>query len=222
MSDRNLLRIQAASGLAFAVFVAVHLVNLAFAGVSAEAYDGFQARARAVYQQPLVEAALVVLPLLVHAGAALARLRRSGFRRTTRSWRSRLHRLTGYYLLLVIGGHVLATRSPSFLLGFHPGFAGLSFSLWWVPALFYPYYTLFALCGLYHLANGLGIAASVFGRPLPERVRHGAGFWLPIGVAGTVLVVGVMALGGWLYEIPDPVDNDYARMWEDLGVDLRR
>jgi hypothetical protein len=39
-----------------------------------DAYDGFQAAARALYQQPAVEIGLVALPLLVHVAAGTALL----------------------------------------------------------------------------------------------------------------------------------------------------
>lgn len=70
--ERRWARIQAASGLAFGLFTAVHLVNQWLAPFGPEAYDGFQAAARAVYQQPAVELALVALPLLVHVVAGVA------------------------------------------------------------------------------------------------------------------------------------------------------
>jgi succinate dehydrogenase/fumarate reductase cytochrome b subunit len=84
--------------------------------------------------------------------------------------------------------------------------------------LFYPYYALLALCGLYHGLNGLAIALSVFGWPLPQAVRTGPGFWLPMSAAAGLLLAGVLALGGQLFEIPDPRANDFARLLEELGV----
>ena len=39
---------------------------------------------------------------------------------------------------------------------------------------------------------------------------------------GVLLVLGVLGLGGLLYEIPDPTNNHYARMWEGFGVNLER
>lgn len=200
LTDRRLIQIQALSGTIFLVFVLVHLANTSAATLGVDNYNGFQARARSFYQHPAVELPLLAIPLLVHAAAAIERLRRNGFRRKNASLRSRLHRYSGYFLLTVIWGHVLATRGPSLFQGFHPGFEGLSFSLWWLPGLFCPYYVLLALGGLYHGLNGLTIAAFVFKRPVPAILRHGPGFWLPVAAAGTVLVVAILALGGNLFK----------------------
>lgn len=220
MTERRLLQVQAGSGSIFLVFTLVHLANTGVATLGWDAYDGFQERARGFYQNPLLEVLALALPLVVHAAAAIERLRRSGFRRRNDTLRARLHRLSGYYLFAVIWGHVLAVRGPSLFSDFHPGFAGVSFSLWWIPALFYPYYALFSIAALYHGTNGLMLAASVFGRPLPKAWRTGWGFWVPIVGTGVALLLGVAALGGDLFPIPDPTDNPYARMWEGFGVDL--
>lgn len=223
MSNAKLLRTQAISGIVFLLFVAVHMLNTAFAVGGPESYNAFQRATRVVYQNPLVEIVLLVIPLGVHIGAALLRLRRSGFRRPHLPWRARLHRYTGYYLLTVIFGHVAATRGPSLFQDFHPEFAGLSFSLWWIPALFYPYYTLFVLSALYHGFNGLVIGLRTFGLSIPQTLRSGPGFWAPLAGCAIALLLGILALGGVLFEIPNPTDNDYARMWETLaGVDLAR
>ena len=222
LSERNLLRLQAASGSLFAIFLLVHVLNTSAASLGPTAYDDVQTVARGVYQHPAIELGLIALPLLAHAWAALVRLRRSGFRRPNQSTRARLHRFTGYYLLLVVGGHVWATRGPSLFLDFHPGSPGLAFSLWWQPWIFYPYYTLFLLSAIYHLSHGLTIAISTLRSPLPDGLRRGPGFWLPVAGLSATALMGLVGLAGWLYEIPDPTDNEYARMWESFGVDLQR
>jgi succinate dehydrogenase/fumarate reductase cytochrome b subunit len=222
MSDMVLIRIQAAAGSVFLIFTVFHLANTVAASVGMEEYNRFQRSVRAVYQHPLVEIGGLALPLLVHLGATTVRWRRRGLRWSAKSVRSRLHTVTGLYLLAVIGGHVVATRGPSLLDNYHPEFAGLSFSLWWLPLLFYPYYTLFALSALYHGTNGLLLAAAAFSKPLPVSLRRGPGYWVPISTIAVLIFVGILGLGGLLYEIPDPTDNDYARMWKGFGVSLER
>ncbi len=217
-----LVRVQAAAGAVFLIFTAFHLVNTAAASVGMEEYDSLQRSFRAVYQHPLVEIVGLALPLAIHVGATALRWRRRGLRWKAKSTRSKLHTATGLYLLAVIVGHVVATRGPSLALGFHPGFSGLAFSLWWLPLLFYPYYVLFALSALYHGTNGLVRAAGAFGRPLPTGIASGPGYWVPTSAIAVLLVLGVLGLGGLLYEIPDPTDNDYARMWQGFGVSLER
>lgn len=222
MSDARLLQVQAISGLCFLAFVLVHLTNTLTALGGPEAYDGFQRAARTVYQYPAVELLGLGLPLATHVAAAFVRLRRRGFRRPQPSWRARLHRYTGYYLLLVIFGHIAAVRGAPFAFGFLPDFAGVAFSLWWQPWLFYPYYFVFGLCALYHGLHGATIALGALARPLPEAVRTGPAIWLPVGAFAVLLLAALLALGGRLFPIPDPTDNDYARMWERvLGVDFR-
>jgi len=217
MSDAQLLRVQCVTGCLFGLFVLVHLANLAAAPLGADAYNSFQRTARAVYQFPLLEIGMLGA-LGVHCACAIWRIVRAGFRRPHSSRRSRLHRYTGYFLLVVIVGHVSATRGVSLATGAFPEFEGLSFSLWWMPALFYPYYTLLALCGLFHAVNGFAIACSVFGRPLPVALRRGVGFWFAMAAAGLSMLIGIAALGGHGFPIEDPRDNDYARFYSALGV----
>jgi hypothetical protein len=108
-------------------------------------YDAYQDALRPIYQHPVVELLGLGLPLLVHAAAAITRWKLFGVRFKQRSLRARLHFVTGVFLFLVITGHVIAPRGPSFVLDFNPGAAGLAFSLWWKPLVFYPYYVLFVL-----------------------------------------------------------------------------
>jgi succinate dehydrogenase/fumarate reductase cytochrome b subunit len=110
LRERRWGRIQATSGLVFLAFAALHLVNQWLALLGPAAYDGFQRATRGLYQQPLLEQALVMGPLVLHVVAALRRLRLRGVFGRGGSWRMRLHRLTGYFLLLVIFGHIAAVR----------------------------------------------------------------------------------------------------------------
>src|SRR5437868_15233285 len=62
--DAGLLRIQAASGALFALFLLMHLVNQMIAALGPAAYDGTQRLLRRAYQAPLIEIFLVITPLL--------------------------------------------------------------------------------------------------------------------------------------------------------------
>jgi succinate dehydrogenase/fumarate reductase cytochrome b subunit len=217
-SDR-LLRVQAVSGLVFLAFVLVHDVNTMAAVAGEQAYDGYQASARSVYQWPGVELLLVFAPLLVHVVAGVLRLKANGFRRGGASLRQRLHRYTGWFLLAVIVGHVVAVRGASLLFDVFPGFAGLSFSIWWVPWMFYPYYLLLGWCGWFHGLNGLCIALRVLGRRAPGWLRDDRSFAVLMSVSGVVFLLAVLAIG----RHDDPTDNDYARLWErEVGVSLEK
>ena len=223
LSDRFLLRIQSISGLTFLVFVLFHMANTMVAIGGPEVYDEFQRAGRSVYQWLPVELGLLLLPLIVHGAAAGVRIARSGFRRPGQTARARLHRYTGYFLLAVVFGHVAAVRGTSFFYDVYPGFAGVAFSLWWLPWLFYPYYLAFSFAALYHGLNGLGLALSGLGAPLPAGLRAGPGFWAPIALGTAAVGVALLTFGGALGPIPDPTDNDYARLYERLfGVLLER
>lgn len=219
--ERRWRRIQSGSGVVFAAFAAVHLANQWLAVLGPEAYDGFQAAARRVYMHPVLEPAVVLLPLVLHVVAALRRMRLAGVFGRGGSLRMRLHRATGYFLLLVIFGHVAAARGPSFLFDFFPGFAGVSFSLWWMPGWFYPYYTLFGAAALYHGLNGTWLALHAFGLRRDASLPGGRpALFGPVAAGTLLLVLALLAFGGRLLEVADPRDNDYARMWERYGVEL--
>ncbi len=214
--DRRLLRIQAMSGAVFLVFVLVHLGNTTAAAAGFAAYSGWLESARRIYQYPVVEIGGLVVPLFVHWSAAVMRLRRDGFRRRNRSLRARLHRYTGYYLLVFIWGHFLATRGPSLFAGIEIGFSTITYTFAWLPYWFYPYYVGLALSGLYHGVNGALLAASIFGARVPRGLRYGPGFWLPFGAAATMVLLGVAGLAGLLYDVPDPWTSEYARWMADF------
>ena len=206
------LRVQASSGAVFSVFLFVHLLNQAFAIAGAAAYDGAQASARRVYQAPVLELVLVAVPLLVHVVSAVVQLIRRPKASTPVSWRVRMHRYSGRFLLLVIVGHVVATRGASLLYGTFPGFHGVAFTFQWVPAYFWPYYTALALCGWYHLVHGLATAGAVLRWPGGSVLQRPLVFKSVVGVGAVGLVLGVLSLGGVLVDVGDPASSEYARL----------
>ena len=129
----------------------------------------------------------------------------------------RVQSWAGFFLLFVVFGHALATRGISFFYGVVPGFEGVSFSLWWVPAYFYPYYFLLFIAGLYHAT--MGISGLLKRRGFKQAAR------LPVVVSalGAIGVsLALLGFGGVLFEIDDPRDNDYARQYSELmDIDLQ-
>ncbi len=213
MNDSRWLRAQVISGTVFALFLFVHLINQMLAVLGAPAYDGTQQAMRRAYQAPGLELALVFIPLVVHLTTAIVRLvKRPKQDVSTLSWRVRLHRYSGRFLLLVIVGHVVATRGASFLYGVFPGFHGVAFTFQWVPAYFWPYYLLLALCGWYHLVHGLSTASAVLKLPGANALQRPVVFRTLIGVGAAALIVGVLALGGVLADVGDPASSEYARL----------
>ncbi|MBT4160665.1 MAG: hypothetical protein HOC70_01460 [Gammaproteobacteria bacterium] len=208
----RLRQVQAVAGAVFSLFVLLHLSNIATAPFGIDIFNDYQRLIRRIYQYPLIEITVVLLPILAHAiaGIWLWLLRRQSPAQK-RSWRARLHTWAGCFLLIFIIGHILAVRGSSFFFGVFPEFEGLTFSLWYLPAYFYPYYFLLALAGFYHATHGLRTLAARRGYQLPARLHTGivivAAFWF---------AVSLLALGGVLVDVPNPVDNDFARLSAQL------
>ena len=215
--ERTLRRAQAVAGALFALFVLLHLSNIAIAPFGIEAFNSYQRTIRQFYQYPLVELGIVILPLTVHmiAGIWLILLRHG--HRVKRPLRARLHSWAGGFLMLVIVGHILAVRGSSFFYDVFAEFQGLSFSLWYFPAYFYPYYFLLALAGFYHATGGLLRFAAMRGLRMSPRT-HG---WITL-VAAAWIVISLAALGGWLFDTGDVAAHPFATLLGDLsGMDPR-
>lgn len=216
-----LKKLQAITGLIFATFVAVHLLNTWLAGLGPAAYDGVQVALRQVYQFVFVEV-LILSALLVHVVAGVMRLVKEPKR--TLTIRARVHRYAGFFLMLVILGHILAVRGSSMFFDVYPGFAGLAFSIEFLPGFFYPYYLLLGVAGFYHALNGSSIAL--------QRLRGRLGglgwrFVLPqrrlalaSSVAALVMVVSLLGFGGVWFDVGDVASSDFARLAKELlGVE---
>lgn len=106
----------------------------------------------------------------------------------------------------------------------YPGFAGLAFSIEFLPGFFYPYYLLLGVAGFYHALNGSGIAL--------QRLRGRLGglgwrFVLPqrrlalaSSVAALVMVVSLLGFGGVWFDVGDVASSDFARLAKELlGVE---
>lgn len=217
--EARLVQVQAIAGGLFFIFLVLHLVNTALAVFGPEVYNGFQRWVQPVYQHPVLELLLVLGPLVTHAivGVWLALI--SKRRNSLRPLRYRLQSWAGFFLLAVVFGHVLATRGVGYFYGAVPGFAGVSFSIWWQPVYFYPYYFLLFMAGAYHGTMGVGAVLRRLGMQpvILSGWQRGAAMLL-----GASLVSGsLLAFGGVLFEIEDPRDNDYARQYgEFFSIDL--
>ena len=214
-ADRRWRRVQAASGLTFALFLLAHLTNTLFALGGAGAYDGVQGSLRAVYQLPAVEILLLglVLPAHITAGIARARLRRRSGRGTAGPV-VRMHRLAGWLLVVVVYWHAAAVRLPALLFDAPPRFSGVSFALHWLPAWFYPYYFVLALAGFYHLFVGGALALSRFGMRVRAPTQRAATITTACGAI--IFACALLAFGGVLFELADPFASDYARITFDF------
>lgn len=216
--ERGLMRLQAGSGALFAVFLLAHLVNQMVAAAGPAAYDGVQAELRAVYQVPAIEVALVGAPLVVHAATSVLRVLRRRRRGQTAApaVRTRLQRWSAAVLLLLIVGHVVATRGTSLVYAVFPGFEAIAFTMVWQPAWFIPYYAVFAVAALYHALHGLTLALPRLGL----RAARGASRLVPaiVGVGAALLLLGVAGFAGAFEAVRErAIAGDYAALLERLG-----
>lgn len=212
MTTERLLRIQVLSGLVFSAFLAFHLFNQALAVLGPDTYNGAQGAFRVAYQAPVLELLGVVVPLLVHMAVGVVRVAR-GFRQPAGSWRQRLHRYSGRFLLLVVVGHMVATRGPSLLKGVFPGFEGVGFTFQFMPAYFWPYYTLLALSGWYHLVHGLSTAATTLRWNRLTALSRPVVFRSVVGLGCVALVAGIVRFG---VDPRDLMNGPYARLVLDF------
>jgi succinate dehydrogenase/fumarate reductase cytochrome b subunit len=211
MVDGKLRVAQSVSGLMFAGFLLLHLANQMSAVLGASTYDRVQGELRSAYRLPFVELTLVLLPLGVHIGLAGAAMWRRERRQVAApTLPARLHRWTGHVLLLLVVGHVAATRLPAVLDGVEPTFAGVAFTFRWMPLWFWPYYSVLALAGWYHLLYGLAITLpqlglrSVAGLVTPKRL----GLLFALGAA--VLLAAIVSMGT---ADESAMRSDTARWW---------
>ena len=211
--------IQAVTGLTFAAFLSLHLANTWLASLGPGVYDGVQGALRVLYQFAPFEA-LLLAALAVHVLSGVLRILTEPKR--TLSTRARWHRYAGFFLLVVIGGHIFAVRGASWFYGIYPGFDGLAFSISAVPGYFYPYYFLLAVAGLFHGLNGAAIALTRLGRP----VQLGQATLQRATAAGALLtVLALGGFGGWYYDVGDVRSSEFAVLTtriagEVLGVEL--
>lgn len=219
--ERALIRVQAASGALFAVFLVAHLVNQMFAAAGPAVYDAMQIRLRAAYHAPAIEIACVLVPLVVHVVVSVWRMvrrrRRGG--PAAAAPRMRWQRRTAIVLLIFTLGHIIATRGPSLVYGVYPEFSGVAYTMVWLPAYFIPYYLLFSLAGLYHALNGLALGLPRIGLAGPPALRSGRAVALAWLAGAVALALGIAGFAGAWHDFREQaVTSPYAQLLSDLGV----
>ncbi|MDA1263694.1 MAG: hypothetical protein O2816_01285 [Planctomycetota bacterium] len=223
LRDTTLARLQALSGLAFGTFLALHLASALAALGGPGGYDGALGAFRLYYQFPIVEIVMVAGAAVVHATCGVLRWRHRRALDRERGHVGRAprwlvwHRRSGWFLLAILVGHVLATRGPSLLLGTEVEASYLGFSLATWPWMFYPYYLALFVGGLYHLTQGASAALRQLGLRTPygigtARPRAGIGVFVVAGVLGLVAILG---LGGALDHRDLSRDDDWRALFEE-------
>lgn len=208
----KLVRTQALSGLLFSVFLVVHLFNTALAALGPQTYDGFQRAARAGYQFAPLEV-LVLGALLVHVGCGVARMvQRRGQPKAPVSAETRAHRWSAYFLLTFFVGHIVATRGASFFYGVFPGFEGVAFTFRWVPAYFWPYYSLLFITGAVHLVIGVKRALPALKLGATPWPRSSRAVLISCTLVAVLGLVGILNLGGVLRDVGSPENGPFAKL----------
>lgn len=219
--ERTLIRIQAASGALFALFLCVHLLNQMFAAAGPEVYDALQGELRAVYQAPVLELVLVGLPLVVHIVVSVWRMvrrRRSGRARTVAP-HLRWQRRTAVVLLVFTFGHILATRGSSLLYDIVPGFDAIAYTMVWNFGYFFPYYLVFSIAALYHLLAGLALGLPRIGLTRAAGARSRRAVVLAWAAGAVALTLGLAGFAGAWHDVRErAIASPYARLLADLGV----
>lgn len=201
-------QLQAASGVVFALFLFLHLLTAASAVLGIDSYDHTLGLMRRLYRPHIiVELTVIGLSGTVHLLCALSQFwRRRKVVMLRGPWWLTAHRLSGYFLLLVVIGHVLATRvAPTFMTcdgaSCAADFSFLAYATLWAPWFFWPYYLLLGLCGALHLGFGLYLARRILrpglamaAAPGPSRLQTFA--TLALSMIVLVGVLGILVRAG--------------------------
>ena len=215
-----LQKLQAGTGLLIAGFLVLHLVNLWLAPFGAAAYDGAQSSVRGIYQWPPLEIALLAA-ILIHLVIGILGLKRAP--KSPMTARRRLHRYSGIFLGLSIGGHILAVRGTSYVYDVWAGFSGVGFTLQWTPYAFYPYYFLLAVGGLYHGLNGVPVAVN---RLVPRKDNTS-----PLSLSNNALryatfcaclatALALLSFGGLFFNVGGVMQTEYALLIQDIYAQM--
>lgn len=197
---------QAASGVLFAIFVAVHLLNTAMAAFGLTAYDSFQEAVRGIYQAFVIEV-ILLSALVVHVLCGITRMYQE--RGRVLNARAKSHRYAGVFLLVVIGGHIMAVRGPSWFYGIYPGFEGLAFSIDFAPYYFFPYYFLLGVAGFYHGLNGLSMALPRLGLRFPLETPL---LLRTSGVYALIMFAALLGFAGVWTDVGAPYESEFAKL----------
>ena len=201
----SLTYIQGASALVFSVFLVLHMINAALGVMGREAYDGFQEKARRLYQNPIGEA-ITIGSIVVHLGASFARWyqRPTGKSLPSETVSRKLHRYGGYFMACIIVPHIFATRLEEH----SPDYSGLAYvcrhPLWRMMLI--PYFMVYTVAGALHLFLGLPTAFKYIGWYKVGRRIQGVPMVLCCLAAIAAVEIGVAGIAGWIY----PPNEDYS------------
>jgi succinate dehydrogenase/fumarate reductase cytochrome b subunit len=213
-----LIRTQAITGLGFAGFLIVHLATVTAALLGPGRANEALALARRGYQLPAVELAMLTC-LTVHVLAGMWRWRSFERERAPSNPSTRAHRISGRVLALVLVGHVLATRGPTWFFEVPVDMGLVSYTLERYGAVFYPYYVALYAFGAFHMVRGVQLALARVRAPIPaawlRMSRHGWRWW--VGGFAALALAALLGLGGLLYSLDRSGYADIEALLERLS-----
>jgi len=226
-----LKKLQAASGLFFGTFLAMHLVSHYTLNLGWDAANGRLKSFRALYQSSIFEV-LLVLSVLTHMYANVSvykyrqkiqSTKQDSKKSVAGSMELKGHRIAGYIIALSIFGHIAATRlGPIFILDnpseYDYSFAAKANEL--MPGHFFLLYlAVFAMAGGWHLIYGTRSAiatlsgSSAVGKPFPMPLKV-------MALSNHLLIIGaVLALGGFRYAVDmDAKAELHEKLYSAMGM----
>jgi len=209
-----------ASGLAFATFLFLHLINSISSHKGQAFYDTVQSKFRLYYQNPFVEIVIVLGSLLIHflSNILLFYLRNVNKIADSGS-ASKYQRYSGLVLTVIVGFHATFTRILPYLHGQIADFQTVSFTVEIFPIIFYPYYIFYGINAIYHLSHGFLQSTQVLGLRTGNWVKEtqSISFKIFVVIASLAIISAVMAFGGIYYS--DINRSKYPEFRKEWGLD---
>jgi hypothetical protein len=211
-SNSLLVKLQAASGSIFGIYAIMHLLNHASAHLGVETFTEIRHLLRLVYQSTLIET-LIFFSLGVHLTVNTILISRRWKRekdpkaQKSLTLAQKMHRWSGYFLGAVIVGHILATRYQQNFFGpeYQADFAFTTYGLKYYASIFYPYYFLLGVLGLYHLTYGMLRASDLFLHTRIHRAfTESKNFSLYMAAGAAILLSSLMAYHGYYFNVNSP------------------
>ncbi|KAL1922723.1 uncharacterized protein VTP21DRAFT_9099 [Calcarisporiella thermophila] len=237
----TLSKIQAISGLTFGSFLGLHLGTHILAHFGIEKANQGMFLFRRYYQNPLVEPIVILASGIIHIGTGIAKYYLRSRRKTiyastdssakkprTSSIRRNWHQFTGWYVLVFLPGHYLATRivpnwfyvSPSSSMNPTGGIDETfpAYTLINLPYIFFPYYITFSAAGMYHLLVGVRKAWNILGGKF--KINREA-YNLVASIAVLAASSSILALGGVYFHFNISRSGEYLEMANSVISELR-
>ncbi|GAX23040.1 hypothetical protein FisN_15Hh061 [Fistulifera solaris] len=211
-------QLQAASGLAFAFFLTIHLFSHLCLNLGWEYGRNMMSQMRGIYQHPVFETQLLLV-FLVHltsAGVLYLHRKKVEWTRSKKDddaiqtytpgpYELQLHRYAGHFLATAIFGHVFSTRIAALLWLPDPALYDYSFITELQERIPYNLFTIvmyvLGAAGFYHLLYGVYIAPGILMKA-DIKEKKVPSYLLRVALIGNLAVIStILALKGKYYGI---------------------